>query len=506
MASTPGVSDPPDHPSSSVGSTINSGSDGFDTPSRSESRESSPGPLVIDDGVSNPFPHFFSLTHGTSTSNIGDGEDMTEEEFFAQLGEEVPEWAKRPPSAEPQVQDDGFPDLLEEDLEAQLDAELGAAAGNGSMDISEGDLEAQLEAELAAGDNGGLIELCEDDLEAQLNAELEAEAHQEMAAKAARREANLQEEMRIAAEKAALAVPCDQRDDSPFSSEDELQAELNAGDAADEFLSDVNDRIAVMMMLKSKVDCLTVRQYSSRRPNKKVKTTPTGTPKARVSRGQAPPMRRTDELPELYHHGAPNWALLRKHMNLSTRVDLNTCYRSLGLDVGRGKAVYESLKEYLRIPGNSVDLSAKDVESEDAKRIIATIAHKLLVDQRWGQTYFNRPSLAADCKSITFEGGSTEVFLEFTSLVYKAMKLEEKRKKGKAKQQEETAAREVVQHPTSEAFATSTYRSPQQAPSTQSAAERPLPVVMLHPPPRRRQAAINGVVIAPCSVARARPS
>lgn len=70
--------------------------------------------------------------------------------------------------------------------------------------------------------------------------------------------------------------------------------------------------------------------------------------------------------------------------------------------------MYESLKAYLRIPGNSVDLSAKEVDSEDAKRIIADIAHKLLVDQRWGQTYFDRPSLGGDCKLITFDGNSTE--------------------------------------------------------------------------------------------------
>lgn len=69
------------------------------------------------------------------------------------------------------------------------------------------------------------------------------------------------------------------------------------------------------------------------------------------------------------------------------------------------------------------------------------------------------------------------------------MKLEEKRKKGKAKQQEEKAASEVVQHPTSEAFATATYMSPRAAADQQ-------------PPQPRRQAAINGVVIAPRSVAR----
>lgn len=70
--------------------------------------------------------------------------------------------------------------------------------------------------------------------------------------------------------------------------------------------------------------------------------------------------------------------------------------------------MYENLKGYLQTPGNSVDLSAKEVDSEDAKRIIATIAHTLLVDQRWGETYFDRPSLAADCKHITFGANSTE--------------------------------------------------------------------------------------------------
>lgn len=282
---------------------------------------------------------------------------MTDEDFFAQFDEEVPEWAKQPPIPEPQVQDDGFPglvegdleddleeelevqieaelaaqidfellgpagygsmDTFEGDLEAQLDTELGAANGNGSMGISEGDLEAQLDAELAAGDNDGPMELLEDDLEAQLNAELEAEANQEQAAEAARREANLREEMRIAAEKAALAVPFNQRGGLPSSSEDELQAELSAGEASDGLLDALNDRIAVMSKRKSKVNCQTVKQWSYRRPTKRAKMSPKTSPEARVARGQPPPMRKTDELPELYHHGEPNWDLLRKHMNLS---------------------------------------------------------------------------------------------------------------------------------------------------------------------------------------------
>jgi len=70
--------------------------------------------------------------------------------------------------------------------------------------------------------------------------------------------------------------------------------------------------------------------------------------------------------------------------------------------------VYEDLKAYLRIPGNSVDLSAKNVSNNDAKRIMARIAHTLLVNQDWGQKYFNRPSLASGCKYIPFDANSTE--------------------------------------------------------------------------------------------------
>lgn len=91
------------------------------------------------------------------------------------------------------------------------------------------------------------------------------------------------------------------------------------------------------------------------------------------------------------------------------------------------------------------------------------------------------------------------------------MKLEEKRKKGKAKQQEDKAAREVIQHPTSAAFTaapTATYLSPrgvvaQPVPPPTIAMANPRPIVTQ--PPRRRQAVINGVIIAPRSVTRVMP-
>ncbi|KAK2605374.1 hypothetical protein N8I77_008213 [Diaporthe amygdali] len=555
MASPPDASDPTDRrPSSSVGSTMNSGSGGFDRFSpfywdNSSSRESSPGPLEIihdidlkqyrkevplqstetdastafaaqnsrnenaifqpsllcggsqfyhGNAVSHPFSSNSNLSTGNSAFDDGDDEDISDAEFFAQFGE-LPPAAEVPTAvAGSEIQDDGSMGLLEGDLEAQLGAEL-RVGGNESMELLEGDLEAQLDAELGSGfDNS--TELLDGDLEAQLDAELEAETHKEYqpvdeeeAAEAAQRNANLQEALRIAAEKAAMAIPYDQRDDPSFPTEEELEAELRAADAADEPVGDVTNMVTGMTNFGSVINPSTVKRDSKRQPKKPAKkaarkTAPKAKPKtttsaptkvapgplaARVGRSQPPPMRKTDELPQLYHLPGTNWNLLRKHMTLSTRVDLNHCYRSLGLDIGRGKALYENLKAYLRIPGNSIHLSAEDVDTEDAKRIIADIAHKLLYEQCWGQTYFDRPSLDSGCKFITYQGDSTEVFLEFTSLVYKAMKLEEKRKKGNAKQQQARDARAVTHHPTSEAFANATYFSPRefaQAPPQAAAA------------------------------------
>lgn len=519
MASTPYASDPPDHPSSSVGSTIYSGSDGSDRHSRSPrarswSCESSPGPgpLIIvqgddldeyleeqrllaanrsanqGDAVSHPFPHDFSLNHGDSACNNGDGEDMTDEEFFAQFGEEgVPEWANQPFDAAPQVQGDGDGDgdhlmgLNVEDLEAQLEAEtpaeddhprglnpkdpevqpeaemaaedddlieLSAAQFNSetAAEHDDEDREAQLDAEIGVEHEVDPMEIFEKDLRIQLNRELRAERILKRAARAVRPKANLQQPIRIAPENEVLEIPTAQEDDLTEPTLEELEAELNGGDAASGTPSNISGTFSVLWTLHSKFDPCTVNSYpktqSEKRTNEK-KSAPGTTKKpgplgARVGRSKPPPMRRTDDLPQLYHHQDPiNWTPLRKAITLSmyhhpgamkspispyrsvcvafaddefsgTRVDLNHCYKSLGLDVGRGKAVYEDLKAYLRIPGNSVDLSAKNVSANDAKRIIARIAHRLLINQGWGQKYFNRPSLTSGCKYIPFDANSTE--------------------------------------------------------------------------------------------------
>lgn len=72
------------------------------------------------------------------------------------------------------------------------------------------------------------------------------------------------------------------------------------------------------------------------------------------------------------------------------------------------------------------------------------------------------------------------VFLEFTSLVYKAMKLEEKRKKGRAKTQELRDANAVVpHHQMSQDFAATTYQSPRAVAAPPTRPPRPWAV----PPP-----------------------
>lgn len=82
------------------------------------------------------------------------------------------------------------------------------------------------------------------------------------------------------------------------------------------------------------------------------------------------------------------------------------------------------------------------------------------------------------------------------------MKLEEKRKKGKAKQQEEKDAAVAIQHPTAATFATATYCSPravaQPLPLPSPAPPTPRPVATMPP---RSQAFVDGAIVAPRSVA-----
>lgn len=584
---------PPNHPPPSISSTINSGSDGSDRPSRyrlsrspsyDEDEHDDGFSLIIhrtegelneymreqrllranqDNAVSRPFSNDSSLFQGNSAPNDSEDENMTEEEFFAQLGEDtVPDWAYQPLEAAPQVEGDGSGDdsmeLSVEDLEAQLSAETTTITIPDDdfelMELSAENFEAQRNAAAAAADSDDEARQAELDAEigkepvVDLVALAEKERRIRQRRKARRDRArkrrvpgkrgmrNFRKPWYTPPKAAAPETRLEQGDNMTAPTTDELEAELEAelmGDGLIDFTTeDLEAELAGEADAGSVVDgtvghssaasseiwarsaefkrntvdtVLKTRKEKAAEKRAKKRNLPLG---QRLGRSRPPPMRKTDALPKLYHHQNPiDWTSLRKAVTLSTRVELNTCYKALGLDVGRGRAVYEDLKKHLRIPGNSVNLSSDNVEPNAAKRIVARMAHRLLVNEGWGQKYFNRPSLESGCKYIPFDSHSTEVFLEFTSLVYKAIKLEEKRKKGKAKTQEIRDAAAVVQHQAAQNLAATTYQSPravvaQPLPSAPAPAAQPTPVA----PPGRLQTVVNGAILAPRSVAPVAPN
>lgn len=83
------------------------------------------------------------------------------------------------------------------------------------------------------------------------------------------------------------------------------------------------------------------------------------------------------------------------------------CLQCLGLDPVRGQEVTDKLKEYLRAPGNSVSISRQDIYSNRAKQTISQLAHNLLCDQLWGQTYFNQPHVGCGYSNVRFDADST---------------------------------------------------------------------------------------------------
>ncbi|KAG8161469.1 hypothetical protein KVR01_008456 [Diaporthe batatas] len=593
MATIAGVDRPthPDHPSPSVSSTTDSGSRGSDrssspyrlvrTPSyESDDDNDSRFSLIIHrtaeeihefmkeqrllrdkqgDAVSNSISPDSSFSQGNSASAESQDEDMTEEEFFAQFGEEVPDWAKQPLGAAPQDHGAGCGDDLIElgdnDIEAQLSAEITAVPDNGYdddeiMELSAEAFEAQCGARAAAVPAADEDE--EDEArEARLDAEIGAEPvvdHAAVAAKqrAVRRRRKARKDRYrkrrapgkggrrggfkswVGRKHRAPEVQLDQPDNLTAPTTEDLEAALDAELAGDNLIdltteeleaeldaepagADLNDLTTEDLEAQlnaelagdtSAADGASVDRASNapkvasweawtdrsqfQQPKasaaleiREVKlaerraTNNHGPLRQRLGRHQPPPMRTNDALPKVYHRQNPiDWTPLRKAINLTTRVDLNTCYKALGLDSLRGKAIYERLKAYLRVPGNSVNLT--NVQPNDAKRTMARIAHRLLVNEGWGMEHFKMPSLSSAVKFIPFETNSTEVFLEFTSLLYKAMKLEEKRKKGRAKTQEMREANAVVQHQAAQNVAATTYQSPR-------AVARPPP-----PPPSAR--------------------
>lgn len=66
-------------------------------------------------------------------------------------------------------------------------------------------------------------------------------------------------------------------------------------------------------------------------------------------------------------------------------------YISLGLDVGRGKDLYEKIKQLLAAPGCSLRVDG-DLTDEH-KILVAQLAHELLAVVGWGDEDFQRPDL-----------------------------------------------------------------------------------------------------------------
>lgn len=89
------------------------------------------------------------------------------------------------------------------------------------------------------------------------------------------------------------------------------------------------------------------------------------------------------------------------------KVQLQQCYRELGLDPLRGKHMMDKVTRYLKTPGNSVRVHDNDVDLW--KRKIMQSAHDMLVYKRWGMDDFNRPSLHLESQyHVRFEDSSTK--------------------------------------------------------------------------------------------------
>ncbi|KAJ4403301.1 hypothetical protein N0V82_010670 [Gnomoniopsis sp. IMI 355080] len=180
-------------------------------------------------------------------------------------------------------------------------------------------------------------------------------------------------------------------------------------------------------------------------------------------------------LPKLYHEywkDGPNYRILAKHMELDSDIKLNDVYISLGLNIDRGRDIYDTIKKLLRYPGCSLRMDGESIE--DHKILVGERAHDLLAGAGWGLEYFQRPDLTAkDSRSTLFgkacwSGASTDIFLGFSKLLYNAAKKDEARRKGLSKQThvEPATVAPVEQHPSLSAPAVPVSIAPPMATAT----------------------------------------
>ncbi|KAK7736269.1 hypothetical protein SLS53_007104 [Cytospora paraplurivora] len=327
----------------------------------------------------------------------------------------------------------------------------------------------------------------EDDMLAMMTASLEKElaetrtaeqvAAESEEAESARKKAVLEEQLRVAAEKAALAA---QFDDLHKPTERQSGATTTAPRVAQRAclknkMSGVDQGLAFKGSPKAldrharRMAAVKKARKAKLKPIAKTITEPTSMP--------VPPRR--------YHLAEIlDWGLLTARMTLTTNLNVRTCYKSLGLDPDRGQKLSNQLRDYLRTPGNSVNISREDINTQRSKVIIAQLAHKLLCDKRWGQEYFNRPHVERGYSGAKFETDSTYILLEFSKLLYKIVKAEERRKKAHLKSQEKKDEKNAAEHPVVSdfAYAPSGITTPRDL--LQGAVPRPVPMqpVLMRPP------------------------
>ncbi|ROW12210.1 hypothetical protein VMCG_00591 [Cytospora schulzeri] len=318
-------------------------------------------------------------------------------------------------------------------------------------------------------------ELEEEEMLAKMTASLDKELEEmkgaqqstaEMeAAESARSKALLEEQLRVAAEKAALARQFDYLHESPRSKSKKkskaaairrvirrpsLTPRLNGVDKGLEFK---RWRRATTRIAWRKA----AREQRAPEPIAAIPGTiveiPENNADEQTPSAAGTSTQSTQELPRLYHQANRiDWRPLWDRVTLTTNLDTQTCLQSLGLDPVRGDELSNKLKEYLRVPGNSVSLSRQDIYSNRGKQIITKLAHNLLCDQLWGQTYFNQPHVGSGYSNVRFEIDSTWILIEFSKLLYQIVKLEERRTKSRLRSQQKKDAKNAVKHPVARGF------------------------------------------------------
>ncbi|KUI59322.1 Putative transferase CAF17, mitochondrial [Cytospora mali] len=362
------------------------------------------------------------------------------------------------------------------DVASQDDSDIDDELWNELMGIDDTEMTEPQPGEAAPSSNSGnsgpddddddeddpMIAMLTESLDKELEERQKAQqlAAEKEAAESARRKALLDEQLRVAAEKAALAT----RFDHLHAPTSKKRPRASRKVARQPRLTDRLDQVDKGLYYHGLPEEVAAARIARRRALKNKRqsealataaATQTSTHNAgqRTTSTAGTSMQGTNELPRVYHQSDNiNWGLLMDSMTLTTNLNTKACFQSLGLGPVQAQELYDKLSEYLRTPGNSVNISRKDIATNKAKQTIAQLAHSLLCDQLWGQTYFNQPHAESGYSNVRFDTDSTWIFLEFSKLLYKTVKAEERRKKTQLRYQQKRDAKNAAQHPVTDNF------------------------------------------------------